>query len=165
MKLIHASAVIFGLVCAMGSPARAQKAIYIVRHAEKLDNTQASPLTDAGRERAHVLAHLLRDAKIKAIYVTSNAARTAETAKPLAALLNMTPLGTPNGDAATIAQKIKQNNAGDVVLVVGHTNTIPALIAQFDPSLSAAIAEDEFDRLYILVPTGPNQASLARLRY
>jgi len=65
----------------------AQSVIFIVRHAEKADNTSKDPdLSEAGRTRAQALAGMLKDADITSIYVT-DFKRTQQTAMPLAKLL------------------------------------------------------------------------------
>ena len=61
--------------------------IYLVRHAEKLGNTDNPSLTSCGQQRAEMLASLLSKANITAIYSTSYQ-RTLQTAKPLASLIN-----------------------------------------------------------------------------
>src|SRR5215813_7591388 len=64
----------------------AQKAVFVVRHAEKASdaNEPSVPLSEAGTARAARLAALLKDAGVSAIYST-DAIRTRKTAEPLAA--------------------------------------------------------------------------------
>ena len=59
----------------------AQQAIFLVRHAETVapKGTDARPLSETGKQRAEVLAKLLKDAGIKAIF-TSGLERTIRTA-------------------------------------------------------------------------------------
>src|SRR4051794_9908859 len=67
------------------SPARAQKAVFIIRHAEKRDpasNADDNPLSLRGTRRAVALAEALQDAGVTAVYV-SPALRTQQTAQPL----------------------------------------------------------------------------------
>ena len=76
-------AVTFALVAA-AVPAQAQKAVFLVRHAEKVDESEDPLLSAAGKARARALARSLRTAGVKAIYVTQYK-RTGLTAAPLAA--------------------------------------------------------------------------------
>ncbi len=84
MKLRSLS-ITLGLGIGLGlaaAPARAQKAVFVVRHAEKISEQDQS-LTEAGRARARRLSEMLADAGISAIYATDTA-RARDTAKPLA---------------------------------------------------------------------------------
>jgi phosphohistidine phosphatase SixA len=102
----------------------------VVRHAEKASdsNDPPVPLSAAGSERARRLASLLRDAGISVIYSTDTV-RTRETAAPLAKLLRLeTRLYSATGsdgkvDLAPLAG-LASENSGDIVLVVGHSNTM-----------------------------------------
>jgi broad specificity phosphatase PhoE len=77
------------LALGLTTPAPAQEAILLVRHAE-----QTAPpdvvLTEAGHRRAATLALRLKDAGINAIFTTT-AVRTQETAVPTARALGITP--------------------------------------------------------------------------
>jgi Histidine phosphatase superfamily (branch 1) len=74
-----------------GSAAFAQQAVFLIRHADRLDSSLDSPLSQAGRARAEQLAMLLKHTGISAIY-TSEWQRTIATAEPLAAILNIEPV-------------------------------------------------------------------------
>src|SRR5439155_1152608 len=74
--------------------------------------------------RAYKLRDMLHDAGITRIF-TSTLRRTIETAKPIADQLHVT--STPVADAL-LASRISESRAGDRVLVVGHSNTIPPLL-------------------------------------
>src|SRR5258707_9222528 len=89
----------------LAQPAVAQRAVFVVRHAEKQSesNEPGVPLSEAGRARAGRLAALLKGAGVTAIYST-DFVRTLETAEPLARALKITvrkysamgPDGTPH---------------------------------------------------------------------
>ena len=70
----------------------AQQTIFLVRHGETVapKGTDARPLSEAGQQRAALLAKLLKDAGIKAIF-TSGLERTIKTAEPLAQTLRIQP--------------------------------------------------------------------------
>ncbi len=70
--------------------AQAPTTVFVVRHAEKGgDPADRDPeLSEAGRERARTLAHVLGEANITAIYSTPFL-RTQHTAQPLAELLGI----------------------------------------------------------------------------
>jgi len=165
---ILAAAVAFTLPSAL----LAQKAVFVVRHAEKAsDANEASvPLSAAGTARAQKLAAMLKDAGITAVYSTDTV-RTRTTAEPLAAARKLpirtydfaTADGKPN--LSPLAQELRREHSQDVVLVVGHSNTIGPLISALGCSESISIAADDYDGLFVVVPQASGPPVLLRLRY
>lgn len=164
------AAVLF-LVAALWTPsvARAQSAVIVVRHAEKISETDQR-LSEAGRARAARLAALLKDAGITAIYSTDTQ-RAKDTAQPLAdvAKLPVQIYDLPASGAGTPIAKpfiarLRNEHAHDVVLVVGHSNTVPAMLQALGVPGALKLASDEYDNLFVVVPTG-KRATLVRLRY
>jgi phosphohistidine phosphatase SixA len=164
MMMIQRSALLAILLCVIIAPAHAQKAVYLVRHAEKAGDSGDPPLTDAGKQRAQALARHLQDAGITVIY-TSDARRTKDTAAPLAALRTIMPEAVVDGDPAVIFKKATTEHPDAVILIVGHTNTLPELIAKWGITAPVTVNAGEFDKIFVLIPTGPGQAGLARFRY
>jgi probable phosphoglycerate mutase len=165
---ILAAAVAFALPSAL----LAQKAVFVVRHAEKAsDANEASvPLSAAGTARAQKLAAMLKDAGVTAIYSTDTV-RTKMTAEPLARARKLpirtydfaTVGGKP--DHAPLAEKLRREHSQDVVLIVGHSNTIGPLLAALGCRESVSIAGDEYDNLFVLVPQGSGTPLLLRVRF
>ncbi len=136
-----------------------QATIYLVRHAEKMADVGKDPdLSPAGRQRAQNLARLLAEAEIKHIYVTSWK-RTQETAAPLAEMLHLQPEITT--ETESLVPKLK--SADGNVLVVGHTNTIPAMLQALGVRAAITLDENAYDNLFIL-PRG-DPASFIRLHF
>ena len=117
-------------------------------------------LSDAGKARAASLAAMLKDAKITAIYVTEYK-RTRQTAEPLALKLGIEMTVVPSKEAASLTAKLK--SARGNVLVVGHSNTVPATIAALGIQDSVAIGDADYDNLFIVVASP--QPQLMRLHY
>ena len=133
-------------------PIAAQSAplVFFVRHAEKaVDSSgQNDPnLSAAGQARAEELAHFFRDAEIKAIFV-SEFRRTQETAAPLAKMLGITPLVVPAKDIDGLIKRIQELQVN--VLVVGHGDTIPRLVAAFGLAQPVDIPDQEYDDVFVL---------------
>jgi broad specificity phosphatase PhoE len=152
------------IVLLVAPSARAQKAVYLVRHANIPQGEDDPSLTGAGKDRSQALSRLLKNADIKAIY-TSEARRTRQTAQPLADALGVRPTVVPNGDPAATVAKIQADHADDVVLVVGHSNTVPDMIGRWAQGASPTINSDEFDKIFVVIPEGSGRASLAQFRY
>lgn len=150
-------------VLASSVPAEAQRAVFVVRHAEKVDNSRDPELSEAGKTRAATLARMLKDAGITAIY-SSDFKRTIHTADPLAALLNMqtTVLGH---DPDTVVQKVRSHRPTDTVLVVGHSDTVPLILKGLGCAETIVIGDTEYDNLFAVVPAGAREPVLLRLRY
>ena len=146
------------------TPAHAQKAVYLVRHAEKAGNDLDAPLTEAGQERAKALARTLNEAGVTVIY-TSDARRTKDTAAPLAVARGKVPEKINDGDPEKTLNKATTEHPDAVILIVGHSTTVPALVAKWGITAPVVVNHMEFDKIFVLVPIGSGQAGLARFRY
>ncbi len=121
---------------------------YIVRHAERLNNSADSPLSTAGNARANILRDSLSGKGIGSIFA-STFQRTQQTAQPLATALNLgLTLYKPDTTAGLVARLNKIR--GKSVLVVGHSNTVPDLVLGLSGQSVAPIPETDFDNLYIV---------------
>jgi phosphohistidine phosphatase SixA len=96
--------------------------IYIVRHADRLDKSDDSPLSAEGFARAQALKDSLKNTQIDLVFVTQYR-RTLQTAEPLATLKGLAPVvyqPRPNTEIVARLKTLKNKNA----LVVGHSDTI-----------------------------------------
>jgi broad specificity phosphatase PhoE len=91
---------------------------------------------------------VLEKSGISAIY-TSEAVRTQQTAAPTASLLGITPTAVASADVAGLVGAIRGGHSGQTVLVVGHSNTAPQIIAEFGGP-AVTIAENEYDNFFVL---------------
>jgi broad specificity phosphatase PhoE len=139
------------------------RTVILVRHAERAGGTDPS-ITEAGRCRAKVLAGMLSDAKVRSIYI-SELARTQQTAEPLAQKLSIKPEVVPVKDIDGLVAKLRARTEEGTVLVVGHSNTIPAIVERLSGETEPAIGEGEYDRMFVVTLIGPNQASVVMVRY
>ncbi len=146
------------------APAAAQQVVFLVRHAERQDNSSDSPLSADGRARAAKLADLLRDAGITKIYVTQFK-RTAETAKPLADRLKLPMERVTAADTGALVARVRAAAATDRILVVAHGDTLPVLLKELGYPEPVTIGDKEFDSLFVLVPRETPPAVGVRLRY
>jgi broad specificity phosphatase PhoE len=140
--------------------------IILVRHAEKAAPVGDPPLSAAGIARAGELARVLADAGIRAIY-TTQFVRTGQTAQPLAALLSLTPIVVPASDsyAADVVSKIMADHKGQTVLVTGHSNTIPLVLARLGIRPVPDIPDSRYDDLFICQLPEEGAATSLHLRY
>ncbi len=155
------------LVSIAPAPASAQQLVYLVRHAERADGgsmaatAQTDPLlSDVGKARAERLAVMLAEAGITAIYATQYH-RTRDTGQPLATKLGLIVQTHPSRDTPGLVAKLKASHANDIVLVIGHSNSVPdAIKALGGPEFT--MADDEYGTLFVLVPA---TGALSRIRF
>jgi broad specificity phosphatase PhoE len=134
--------------------------VVLVRHAERAAGDDPG-LTPGGVARATLLAAMLRDVNITRVFV-SDARRTHETAAPLAAATGLVPQVHSEPDAST---RSRLGPAGSRVLIIGHTNTVPAFIEALGGPSGVRIGESEFDRFLVLTLPTSGTPSLLTLRY
>ena len=104
--------------------------------------------------------HCLKDAKITAIFTTEYK-RTRDTAQPLATATGIAAAAVDSKDAAGLIARVKAS-AGNV-LVVGHSNTVPDVIKALGVTEPVAIADDQFDNLFVVIRGA--RPALLRLHY
>jgi len=137
--------------------------LIFVRHAEKADNDPRDPdLTAEGKARAERLANLLAHADVKAIYATPFK-RTQQTAQPLAEALNLDIQSYSPFDQ-NASNTFINRHAGETAVIVGHSNTVPAMINTWLGELRLEqLPEEAYDRVFIISGT-PESARLVELR-
>jgi broad specificity phosphatase PhoE len=144
--------------------------VIFVRHAEKALAPADDPgLSEAGKRRAAELARQLVDADVvlgvDAIYSTSYR-RTEETVQPLATALDIPITFYDAANTETIMDEIVRAHEGQIVLVVGHSNTVPAMIGNMGASKKVPdIGENEYDNIYVVSIPWFGKTKTIRLRY
>lgn len=146
--------------------------VIVVRHAEKAagEGEGDDPhLSAAGEARARALARALENAGVTAV-ITTQWIRTAETARPTARAAGVTAEVVPvkwdsiSRNARDIAAAARRHRGG-VVLVVGHSNTVPDIVAALGADRPGAICDSEYDRMEIVTMEVDGGARLIESRY
>ncbi|MDA0705412.1 MAG: phosphoglycerate mutase family protein [Proteobacteria bacterium] len=149
---------------------QATTTIIFVRHAEQTDHEAADPgLSEAGLRRVAELTRQLVDADvvagIDAIYATP-LRRSQETAQPLADRLELPINNYDATDTEAVLATILKAHKGKIILVVGHSNTVPELIANLGASKKVPVIErNEFDNIYVISIPWFGKTKTIRLRY
>lgn len=146
------------------SYAAAQQAVIVVRHAEKADQTRDTPLSAQGQARAKALADLLRGAGVTHV-VTSEYLRSQETAAPLAKALGLTAEKVPARDLPALVARLRALDPASIVVVVGHSDTIPPMLTALGWPGTLVLREGDFDDVFVLAPHAGQRASMVRLKY
>jgi broad specificity phosphatase PhoE len=145
--------------------------IVLVRHAEKQPGTiEDAPLTPQGEQRAARLAQMFGDGdsfgRVQSIYITDTQ-RSRQTAEDLAQRLNLKPVVVESGSSIdALAKRVLSENRGGLTLVVGHSNTVPQLVAALAHADKVPpIRDEEFDTMYVVTVPTIGRASVLRLKY
>ena len=146
------------------SYAAAQQAVIVVRHAERADQTPDSALSAKGQVRAKALADLLRGAGVTHV-ITSQYLRSRETAAPLATALGLTADQVPARDLPALVARLRALDPASIVVVVGHSDTIPPMLTALGWPGTLMLKEGDFDDVFVLAPHPGQRASMVRLKY
>lgn len=137
--------------------------VVLVRHAEKLPEDNDPGLSAPGRARAQRLADMLADAQLAAIYVTEWT-RTRETAAPVAVASGLEARVIPAAEHGRLMRRLKWRHRGDVVLVVGHSNTVPAIAEELGAQIGV-LGEEDYADLWVITYSRLRGTRLLQLRY
>lgn len=167
------SLTILWLILALGLPlaALAEPAgVIVVRHAEKADDGTRNPgLTAAGRTRAEALANALQNANVTGL-IASQYQRTRQTLAMLAERrgleITVVPAESGSVDAhvAAIAKAVREWDSNGVLIIAGHSNTVPLIVESLSGKPVSPIDEAEYDRLFFLLP-GESDMDVITMRY
>lgn len=145
--------------------------VVVVRHAEKASNTARDPdLSAAGRARAEALAERLRGLPLAVAYATPFK-RTQQTAAPTAQAQGVELVvrefssRDPDTDAQALREALLRDHRGEAVLVVGHSNTVPAIVEALSGVEVEVMPETEYDRISLVRMAADGSAELSVERY
>lgn len=126
--------------------------VIIVRHGEKQPTPANDPsLSEAGVARAHALDSALAHLSPSTIVVSATK-RTPETAAVVAKRVGVTPTVIPlqGPHVKNVADAVMK--ASGVVLVVGHSNTVPAIVNALGGPKLPDICDASYATMFTVVP-------------
>jgi len=170
LKSIGLFAAIAACIVVWPLSAGAQEVVFVVRHSDppqylSFDEIQDdTPLSESGQQRAKMLAERLKDAGITTIYGTQ-AARTVETAGPLAKALGLEVQVHSYDDTDGLIHLLRSENSKDRVLVVGHWSTIPLILKALGYTPDVAIERSAYDNLFVVIANGQEEPTVLHLHY
>jgi broad specificity phosphatase PhoE len=143
----------------------------LLRHAEKqVGAISDAPLSPLGEVRAARLAQMFSDnepyGRIGAIYVT-NTRRTQQTSAALSQRLGLDAIVVDaKTDSTDLARRVLRENRGGRALIVGHSNTVPEIVAALAGVRNVPpMGEEEFDTLYVVTVPTIGKVSVLRMKY
>lgn len=145
--------------CASLAPPADTVTFVVLRHAEKTSDDPRDPnLSEAGHDRAHRLSQALQRVDLQAVYATPFR-RTRQTAQPAAQGHGLPIRVYPaDQDANEMAMRLREQHHHGTVLVIGHSNTVPGIVAALCRCAVPPLAETDYDRWFEL--TGPAEGHL-----
>jgi phosphohistidine phosphatase SixA len=150
------------------------RAFVVVRHAEKESNDKDTPLSEAGRARAKVIASMLANANVTRL-VASQYKRTRETLAPLAERTSLHVEVRPADKTNDLITELRAAPDGAVVVIATHSNVVPLIVRELggggaaQPKLrgvdgSDALPDDDFARVYVIAqPCGASSTYVMEL--
>jgi phosphohistidine phosphatase SixA len=166
VKAIWVRAITFLVFASLAAAAPA--VVLVVRHAERAAApADDPPLTAIGKQRAEELARVVQawsaaGAPVSALFA-SEVRRTQQTLEPTAAATHVKVSVVAAKDTPALAKAILAIEGG-VVVVAGHSNTIPAIVQALGGPAGIVIADADFDRLFVITSPGA-KAQVVTLRY
>jgi len=131
--------------------------VYVMRHLNMPAGEPDPDLLPEGRAAAVALADLMETDAFQgarrpvAIYV-SDFKRTRQTAAPTAARLALNVTVYDPRDTAGLLARVRAEPGP--VLVIGHSNTVPDIIAALGGTRPAPLVHEDFGDLWVVEPGG-----------
>jgi phosphohistidine phosphatase SixA len=104
--------------------------------------------------------------RIDRIYVTDTR-RTQQTSGGVALRLGLNPVVVDaKTDSRELARRVLKENRGGRALVVGHSNTVPEIVAALaHVEKVPPIGEEEYDTVYVVTVPTIGKVSVLRFKY
>ncbi len=142
-----------------------QSTFFLVRHAEKEEGGSDPMLSEIGVVRAERLGHIFRKLGLDGIY-SSDYYRTKDTCKPTANQHKMDITIYNVQDQTASFEHFKELGHNKKMLVVGHSNTIPALLNYLTQTEEyPTMPHEQYDRLFIVSLTKIGEAEVFEMRF
>jgi broad specificity phosphatase PhoE len=142
---------------ASATPPNQTYPVYVVRHLNTPEGQPDPDLLPEGREAAIALADMLETDQFQganrpvAIYV-SDYKRTRQTAAPTAARFGLNVTIYDPRDTPGLIARVRRE-AGPV-LIVGHSNTVPDIVAALGGLRPAPLTHPDFGDFWLVAPGG-----------
>ena len=141
-RLMLAATLIALAACAYIAPIQPASTFYVMRHLNTPEGVPDPDLTDEGQRNAQRLVEWFDGRPPPATIFVSTTKRARQTAAPLAAKLGITPrLYDPADTAGLITEVMKEPPP---VLIVGHSNTVPDIVAALGGRRPGPLTHEDF---------------------
>jgi broad specificity phosphatase PhoE len=123
------------------------------------------PLSPTGEARALELAQHFGSAPAGLgldTIIVSELRRTQETVRPLANRLGIPVIVVPASDPAQAARRALVENRGGRVLIVGHSDTVPAIVEELSGDEVPEMTELQYGIVYVVAVPRFSRAAVTR---
>ena len=152
-----------GATVMLALPATSQEMAFVIRHAEKEATGEDPALTAAGRGMAQDWSRMLTGSGVKVV-MNTNARRSRETGNIIATALGVEQVEVPMADIAGLFDLLTFDYDQQAVLIIAHTETIPAILSRMGVREKVEIEDDDYRRLFLVTPAANHSATLVKLR-
>ncbi len=140
--------------------------LLVMRHAEKAAlPADDPPLSPTGEARAAALAeHFGRAPKGLGLdsIIVSQYRRTQETVRLLANRLGVPVIVVPAENTELTARRALDENRGGRVLIVGHSDTVPAIVEELSGDPVPEMSETEYGIVYVVTVPRFSRSAVTR---
>lgn len=131
--------------CVSREPATSVPNIYVMRHLHTPQGIKDPDLTAEGQRHAKSLARWFSRDPPSVIYV-STTKRSNQTAGPTARRFAVSPKTYDPSDTPGLIARVMAERG--TVLVVGHSNTVPEIVAALGGNRPSALSHEEFGDIW-----------------
>jgi|tagenome__1003787_1003787.scaffolds.fasta_scaffold20976057_3 broad specificity phosphatase PhoE len=140
------------LLAATATPSQvfAADTVFVIRHLQKAQGSDP-PLSAEGAANAQALAGMLARSGIRAIFATPTR-RAMQTAEPLATKLAIKVTSYDPARPEALAAAV--GAIPGAVLIVGHSNTVPDLVARLGGKGPVSVGEQDYGTVFVVTSDG-----------
>lgn len=152
MRIVLFAALVAAVLAPLAAPAQVPThAVHVVRHFDTPKGERDPDLLPAGQARAGALVRWFAGKPLAAIFVTDYR-RTRQTAAPLAAARGIAVQTYDPADNPALVARIRAS--GGPVLVVGHSNTVPDIVAALGGTRPRDLVHEVFGDIWTVDAAG-----------
>jgi phosphohistidine phosphatase SixA len=142
-----------------------QTKIMVIRHAESLDGSCATGLTEKGSIRAELLSDLFRTTEVAAIYHCNHVA-TKSTVQALAASKGINSTAYEMNDIKKSLFKMYSENQGKTIVICGDDSTVAEMLSLLTGTKEySKISSKNIGEVFVVQSSQLGKGEVKRINY
>lgn len=142
--------------CSLPVPIQPGPDFYVTRHFDTTPGTPDPELNAAGQRRAQALVDFFANRRPPAIILVTDTRRARQTAAPIAARFGLEPVVYDPRDTYGLVDLVTKSP--NPALIIGHSNTVPEIVAALGAPRPEPIAEGQFGDIWHV--SGPRRTAM-----